>query len=91
MKAGKSEGPNNERTKLKEKLEPAVEESSETAEGGNCGHPCGPAKQSPGDEVAASNASQVARPRALRNSTQKAMYETDAIRSCVSHVMEPLR
>jgi hypothetical protein len=33
-----SEGPKNERTKLSEKLEPQLEEFSETAERGNCGH-----------------------------------------------------
>src|SRR5919108_529746 len=33
-----SEGPKNERTKLSEQLEPPTEQSSETAERGNCGH-----------------------------------------------------
>src|SRR5437667_4529801 len=33
-----SEGPKNDRTKLSEKLEQRTEESSETAERGNCGH-----------------------------------------------------
>jgi hypothetical protein len=33
-----SEGPKNERTKLSEKLEQRTEQSSETAERGNCGH-----------------------------------------------------
>ena len=44
MKSGESlmsEGPKNERTKLSEKLEPQTEQSSETAERGNCGHDSG--------------------------------------------------
>jgi RNA-directed DNA polymerase len=75
VKAGKSEGPKNERTKLDEKLEQLTEQSSETAEGGNCGHPPDWQSTVSAMESPLNGASRMAREVALRDSAKKAMYE----------------
>ena len=75
MKAGRSEGPKNERTKLNENLEQRTGKSSETAGRDNCGHHPGWPSHAPGDVVAPSDASSGGEAISSADSPQKAMYE----------------
>jgi RNA-directed DNA polymerase len=75
VKAGRSEGPKDERTKLNEELERGTEQSPKAAGRDNCGRHPGLAKQGSRDAVAAGCVSGTARNFSTRNSPQKAMHE----------------
>jgi RNA-directed DNA polymerase len=75
VKAGRSEGPKNERAELSENLNWSGAEPCETAGRDNCGHDPDWQNRCPGGEAAASAGSDAASRDGLRDSPQKAMHE----------------